>query len=334
MKILVAGGAGYIGSVLVPALMEHGYDVDVMDLCWFGNYLPRNVNVIKKELFLCTKEDLEPYEQVIFLAGLSNDPMAEYNPAKNFIDNGALPGYVAYLAKSAGVRRFIYASSCSVYGYTVDKLYDEEAPTASSYPYGISKLQGERGALQLQDRDFSVISLRQGTISGFSPRMRFDLIVNTMFKTSSQQKKIVVNNPAIWRPIFDIRDSANAFTRAVQASYSISGVFNVTSDNYTVGQVADLVKSEIEKRSGEKIKIEIHDIRDFRNYKVSINKAKTFLGFSPIYSITDVIDDLYDHLSLYGDFEQDKYYNIRIFKKLDSGKYENNLNNGGVKAAG
>ncbi len=327
MKILVAGGAGYIGSVLVPMLVEHGYEVDVIDLLWFGNNLPPNVNVVQKELFRCTREDLAPYEQVVFLAGLSNDPMAEYNPAKNFIDNAALPAYIAFLARSAGVRRFILASSCSVYGYTVDKLYDEEAPTISTYPYGISKLQGELAARQLASREFSVISLRQGTISGYSPRMRFDLIVNTMFKTAITQKKVVVNNPAIWRPIYDIRDAATAFVRAIQADYAVSGVFNVTSENYTVGQVADMVKGEVEKRMGLKIAIELKNIQDFRNYKVAVRKARTYLGFNPIHSIADIIDDLCDHYEAYGDFEQDRYYNIKVFKNLDSGVFEKDVLN-------
>jgi nucleoside-diphosphate-sugar epimerase len=316
MKILLAGGAGYIGSVLAPALIDHGYDVEVIDALWFGCHLPKEVKVIDKELFECKKEDFDGYDQVIFLAGLSNDPMAEFNPAKNFVDNGALPSYLAYKAKKAGVKRFIYASSCSVYGYTVDRLYDEESPTVSNYPYGISKLQGERGVLQMQDENFSVIAIRQGTVSGFSPRMRFDLIVNTMFKTAVVEKKIMVNNPSIWRPVYDVRDAANAFVRAVQANYSINGVFNATSDNYTVGQVADLVKYEVEKKTGDKIKLDIKNIQDFRNYKVSINKAKTYLGFQPLYTIKDIIDDLFDHIDGFGDFEKDRFYNIRTFKKL------------------
>ncbi len=316
MKILLAGGAGYIGSVLAPALIDHGYDVEVIDALWFGCHLPKEVKVIDKELFECKKEDFDGYDQVIFLAGLSNDPMAEFNPAKNFVDNGALPSYLAYKAKKAGVKRFIYASSCSVYGYTVDRLYDEESPTVSNYPYGISKLQGERGVLQMQDENFSVIAIRQGTISGFSPRMRFDLIVNTMFKTAAVEKKIMVSNPSIWRPVYDIRDAANAFVRAVQANYSINGVFNATSDNYTVGQVADLVKYEVEKKTGDKIRLDIKNIQDFRNYKVSINKARTYLGFQPLYTIKDIIDNLFDHMDSFGDFEKDEFYNIRTFKKL------------------
>ncbi|MGA3086488.1 MAG: NAD(P)-dependent oxidoreductase [Thermodesulfobacteriota bacterium] len=316
MKILLAGGAGYIGSVLAPALIDHGYEVEVIDLLWFGSYLPKEVKVIKKELFECDQEDFAGYDQVIFLAGLSNDPMAEFNPAKNFVDNGALPSYLAYKAKKVGVKRFIYASSCSVYGYTVDRLYDEDSPTVSNYPYGISKLQGERGVLQMQDENFSVIAIRQGTICGFSPRMRFDLIVNTMFKTAVIEKKITVNNPSIWRPIYDIRDAANGFVRAVQANHSINGVFNATSDNYTVGQVADLVKYEVEKKTSEKIKLDIKNIQDFRNYKVSIDKAKTYLGFQPLYTIKDIIDNLFDHINYFSDFEKDEFYNIRTFKKL------------------
>jgi nucleoside-diphosphate-sugar epimerase len=315
MRILVAGGAGYVGSALVPYLIEHGYEVVVIDLLWFGNYLPSSVKNIHKDLFECTEKDFEGFDQVIFLAGLSNDPMAEYNPSMNFVHNGALPSYLAYTARRAGVQRFIYGSSCSVYGYTVDKLYDEESPVISGYPYGISKLQGERGVLQMHGNGFSTIALRKGTVSGFSPRMRMDLIVNTMFKCALTDRKIVVNNAAIWRPILDIRDAVRGYLRAVQADYSINGVFNITSDNYTVGQVGDLVKEELEDL-GEKVSIEIKSIQDFRNYKVTNQKAKTMLGYEPRYTVSDIVKDLYEHRNDFGDFEDDNYYNIRKFKKL------------------
>lgn len=318
MRILVAGGAGYIGSRLVPSLIEHGYHVDVIDLLWFGNQLPRDTRVTQKTLFECSEADLRGYDQVIFLAGLSNDPMAEYSPAENFVQNGALPAYLAFTAKKAGVKRLIYASSCSIYGYTLDKLYDEESPVTCGYPYGISKLQGERAVLQLCDDDFSVIALRQGTVSGYSPRMRFDLIVNTMFKTASSSGTITVNNPSIWRPILDIRDTAAAFTRAVQANQRVSGVFNVASGNFTVGQVADLVKEQLEPLVGQRIKLDIRNVQDFRNYKVAIDKARIELGFEPQYSIKDIVNDLFAHRESYGDLEQDAYYNVRVFKTLTS----------------
>lgn len=326
MKILVAGGAGYIGSALIPSLQERGYEVDVVDLLWFGDNLPKNTTVMKKNIFDLDKEDLEKYDQVIFLAGLSNDPMAEFSPKKNFIYNGALPSYLAYQSKKAGVKRFIYASSCSVYGYTEDKLYDEESPAISDYPYGISKLEGEKGCTQLQDNKFSVISLRQGTICGYSPRMRMDVIINTMFKNSILEDRITVNNPSIWRPILDIRDATNAYLRAIQANYSISGIFNVASGNYTVGQIGDSVKNEVEKETGRNIELIIKDINDFRNYKVSTEKAKTFLGFTPEYSIKDTITHLFKNKEKMGDLRQEKYYNIEIFKKLDEKSKEEFLN--------
>lgn len=318
MKILVAGGAGYVGSAVIPVLLEHGYEVDVIDLMWFGNNLPKEVNVIQKDLFHCTEEDLSKYEQIIFLAGLSNDPMAEYDPSKNFVFNGALPSYLAFIAKKAGVKRFIYASSCSVYGYTVDELYDEDCPVTCGYPYGISKLQGERGVLQLQDDNFSVIALRKGTVCGYSPRMRLDLIVNTMFKFAMENGKLTVNNPSIWRPILDIRDATTAYMRAIQANYSISGVFNVASDNYTVGQVGDMVKYEIEKLSGKKIAIELKNIQDFRNYKVSIGRARTSLGFQPQHDAKDTIEHLYTNKERFEPYDSDEYYNIRVFRKIDN----------------
>ncbi|OHB60997.1 MAG: hypothetical protein A2167_01125 [Planctomycetes bacterium RBG_13_46_10] len=316
MKILVAGGAGYIGSVLVPELIERGYDVDVIDLLWFGNYLPPTSKVVQKDLFKCNEQDIKQYDQIIFLAGLSNDPMAEFDPSKNFVFNAALPSYVAFIAKQVGVKRFIYASSCSVYGYTVNELYDEDSPVTCGYPYGISKLQGERGVMQLHDKNFSVIALRQGTVCGYSPRMRMDLIVNAMFKSAMTGKKITVDNPSIWRPILDIRDATTAYLRAIQADSSLSGIYNVASGNYTVGQVGDMVKYEIEKLTGEKITITINNKQDFRNYKVAVDRAKTYLGFQSQYAVEDIIDDLYRHKELFGDYEKDEYYNIRVFRKL------------------
>jgi nucleoside-diphosphate-sugar epimerase len=316
MRILVAGGAGYIGTFLVPVLIERGYDVEVIDLMWFGNHLPKTVKAAQKDLFKCKEEELKGYDQVVFLAGLSNDPMAEFDPSMNFIFNGALPSYIAFLAKKASVKRFIYASSCSVYGYTVNELYNEESPVTCGYPYGISKLQGERGVLQLADKGFSVIALRQGTVCGYSPRMRLDLIVNTMFKFAITERKITVDNPSIWRPILDIRDAATAYLRAIQADYSLSGVFNIASGNYTVGQVGDLVKYEMEKLIGGKIDIEIKNVADYRNYKVTTEKAKTHLGFQPRHTIEDIIEHLYEHKAHFEDYDNDQFFNIRVFRKL------------------
>jgi nucleoside-diphosphate-sugar epimerase len=313
MRLLVAGGAGYIGSMLVPALIECGYDVDVIDLLWFGNYLPRGTSLTRKELFQCTEDDLRKYEQVIFLAGISNDPMAEYAPSHNFIYNGALPSYLAYLAKKAGVKRYVYASSCSVYGYNVSELCHEESSVKCGYPYGISKLQGERGVCQLQDSSFSTIVLRQGTVCGWSPRMRFDLIVNGMYKNAVVDGVVVVNNPSIWRPILDVRDACSAFMRAIQADYRISGTFNVASANYVVGHVGDLVKGAIESVLKKRVRLDLKNVQEYRSYKVSCDSARITLGFEPRYTVADTISSLHEHYEAYGDMESENYYNIRSF---------------------
>lgn len=316
MKILVAGGAGYIGSVLIPKLLERGYEVDVLDLFWFGNHLPKEVKFINKNIFDLEENDVKGYDQVIFLAGLSNDPMAEYSPAENFISNGSAPPFLAYIAKKAGVKRFIYAGSCSVYGYTVNELYDETSPAISNYPYGISKLQGENAVLQMQDKNFSVIAFRQGTVSGYSPRMRLDLVVNTMFKFALTEGVITINNPAIWRPILAIQDAATAYIRALESNGDISGVFNVASGNYTVGEIGDLVKSGVKKFLGLDVQLNIKHIQDYRNYKVSIEKAKKVLSFHPKNDVETIIEDLVENREKFKDFDNPNYYNIQVFKKI------------------
>lgn len=317
MKILVAGGAGYIGSHLIPKLLDRGYSVDVLDLFWFGNHLPRETGVLNKDIFAVGERDLAGYDQVIFLAGLSNDPMAELSPAMNFVYNAAAPAYLGYVAKRAGIRRMIYAGSCSVYGYTVDELYDEASPAVSGYPYGISKLQGEQAVMQMRDERFSVICFRQGTVGGFSPRMRLDLVVNTMFKSAVSNGTITVNNPAIWRPILSIHDAASAYIRAVEAHEGISGVFNIASGNYTVGEVADLVQVGVERLVGRKARLVIKNTQDFRNYKVSIEKARNVLSFKPRHDVEAIVHDLASNLDRFRDLDNPRYYNIEVFKTIN-----------------
>jgi len=319
MRLLIAGGAGYVGSVLIPKLQERGYKVDVVDLFWFGNHLPKQTGILNKDIFNLTAEDLEPYDQVIFLGGLSNDPMAEYSPSKNFIFNAAAPAYLGYIAKNAKVKRYVYASSCSVYGYTENELGDETKPVSSSYPYGISKLQGEQAVMQLADKDFSVISLRKGTISGYSPRMRLDPIINTMFKTAMRDRTITVNNPSIWRPILSIDDAAMAYTRAVEANPGLSGVFNVASGNYTVGEIGDLIKGTIEERMGIRVNLVIKHVQDFRNYKVSVEKAANVLSFHPSDDVKSIVQNLIENMSKFQDWDNPMYSNIMTFKELDGG---------------
>jgi len=315
-RILVAGGCGYIGSSLVPRLVERGYSVEVVDLMWFGNHLPAGVRVDRRSVADLTEADLGGFDAVVFLSGLSNDPMAEYAPYDNFVQNGSLPVYLAFLAKRAGVPRFIHGGSCSVYGYAVDRLCDEASPAVSAFPYGISKMQGEFGCLQQADERFSVIGFRQGTVSGYSPRMRLDLVVNAMFMTAMADGVITVNNPAIWRPILAIQDAVSAYIRAIEAAPGISGVFNIASGNYTVGEIADLVREGIARHMGRAPRIDIRDRSDFRSYKVDTEKARTVLSFKPRCDVIDIVGDLAENLGRFHDFDRRDYYNIRTFMAL------------------
>jgi nucleoside-diphosphate-sugar epimerase len=205
-----------------------------------------------------------------------------------------------------------------VYGYTEDELFDETRPVSSNYPYGISKLQGEQAAMQLADENFSVIALRKGTISGYSPRMRFDLIINTMFRNAVREHVITVNNPSIWRPILSIDDAATAYIRAVEANQKLSGIFNIASGNYTVGEVADMVRAEVQARLGAPVNLNIKHIEDFRNYKVSTQKASNVLSFHSVGSVKSIVSNLIDNMEKFKDWDNPLYSNIQLFKQLES----------------
>lgn len=313
-KILLAGGGGYIGSQLFNYLEELKYDVHVIDCFWFGNHLPRQAKRQHKNLFKCTVEDFKGYDTVILLAGLSNDPMAEFSPSANYIYNCALPTFVSDMCHRAGVPRLIFASSCSVYGFTNNIPSTEESPINCSYPYGISKYIGECGANYFCDDKMSVITFRQGTVSGYSPRMRFDLIVNAMFKTAMTDRKIVMSNPNIWRPILHIKDACRAYVKAIEAPQDISGVFNISSGNYTVGEVATIVKEVVELAKLKEITIENRNIKDNRNYLASIKKAATVLRFVPMYDVRMIVRELLKHAPY--KYTRDIFYNINTFKKI------------------
>ena len=317
-KILLAGGGGYIGSLLTQKLLDRDYDITVADLLWFGNHLPVDkIDLWKKNIMDIKSDELVGFDAVVFMAGLSNDPMADFNPAMNFIENTAVPAYLAYISKKAGVNRFIYAGSCSVYGYSAEKLMyeDSEASLSPEYPYGISKLAGERVILDLEDNEFKPIILRKGTVGGWSPRMRYDLVVNAMTKTALTKGKIVVHNPSLWRPIIDINDVCTAYVRSIESNPFLSGVYNICYDNYTIGRLAEEIREEL-KDHGFEIELEILNRQDVRNYKACNTKAKVELDFVPStpprQSVKNILENIGDNF----DFSDKKYYNIKVFKEL------------------
>lgn len=315
-RILVVGGGGYIGSALVPRLLELGYPVDVIDLFWFGCHLPKEARIIQKDVFEITKEELEVYDQVIYLAGLSNDPMAEFAPNLNFILNSGAPTYLAWLSKQAGVRRYIYANTCSVYGYGPDQLATETSPTPCEYPYGISKLQAEYSLMKISDSNFSVFSLRQGTVSGYSPRMRLDLLINTMVKTALQTHLITVQNPNIWRPILGIQDAVQSYVQCIEAPSEVSGIFNIASKNHSILEIAATIQKLAREFLETQIDLKIYNHAEYRNYQVSTKKAQLSLGFHSQNSIQSITKELFEKSPHFEDYDNPLYYNIQVFQKL------------------
>lgn len=315
-KILILGGAGFIGTTLAPFLKECGYDITVVDIGWFGNHLPKNIHFIKADIFDLKINDLKAFHTVIFLAGLSNDPMAEFSPKDNFIYNTGLPAYIGYLAKEAGVKRVIFASSCSVYGYTHNRTFTEDDIAISNYPYGVSKLQGEKALLALADENFSVICFRQGTVCGYSPRMRLDLAINTMFKNALKNNIITLSNHKIWRPILGLNDLCNAYKLGIESDLEFGQVINLSSFNTTIGDLAKQVKEFMLAFCELEINITDSHVEDYRNYKVSTEKAENLLGFKAVQDGLSIIDDLYKNLAHFSDFNDESFYNIEVFKNL------------------
>lgn len=315
-KILIVGGAGYVGTRLSNHLSEKGYNISVIDNFWFGDFLNDNITKIKKSLWEIKPEELEGLDAVLFLAGLSNDPMAMFRPDLNFIENSSAPVYLGFIAKQAGVKRFICASSCSVYGYTKNKTLNENSLVKPSYAYGISKLQCEQGITTLEDNNFRPILFRKGTVGGWSPKMRYDLVVNTMLKSALTTGQIIVNNPKLWRPLVDIRDVIQGYEKAIEADLDVTGIFNLSGVNLTIGDLGQKLCDEL-NILGINTKLTINNNPDVRNYKVSTNKIEDELGYkaeyTPIDSLTEILDNI--DISNY-DFNKDIYHNINIFKQI------------------
>ncbi|TMD82000.1 MAG: SDR family oxidoreductase [Chloroflexi bacterium] len=318
MKVMVTGGAGYIGSVLVRKLVTAGHAVRVVDCGFFGfDHLAPEAELIPESVLDFDPAWLEGIEAIVHLAGLSNDPMAAFSPSLNYIFNAAGVGIVAQAAREAGVHRFVFGSTCSIYGLNDAAEVDETFRVKPAFPYAISKHMGERLMGCLTDADFRPIVLRKGTVVGWSPRMRFDLITNAMVKTALTDGKIVVNNPDLWRPVIDVEDAAEAYIHALQADLSVTGTFNIATRNYTIGEVAAIVQSEL-REFGIDVDIEVHHRPDVRSYRVDVSRAARELGFVPSIGMIETTRTMIRHLRANPamDLNDSRYYNVEHFKRL------------------
>ncbi|MEK6868116.1 MAG: SDR family oxidoreductase [Nanoarchaeota archaeon] len=330
-KILVVGGAGYVGAVLIREMLERGYAIKVLDRLFYGTVglddIKDKVELIVGDIRSFNPNILDDVEAVINLSGLSNDPTAEYNPEANYEMNTVATAKLAQICKQKGVRRFIFASSCSIYdvGETnedKDIIFDETAPVAPKAAYSRSKYEAEKLLLAMQDENFSPVILRKGTVYGFSPRMRYDLVVNTFLKDALTKGKISLYfGGEMWRPLVEVRDVAKAYITCLQAEEEkVRGqIFNVTYKNFRISELALHVQKAL---SASNIPVEIvpnYAYKGVRNYRVSGKKMQNLLNFTPTISVEESVKHMLENIRLqkYDDFDNPRYYNIKWLQMLE-----------------
>lgn len=286
LKIAVTGAGGYIGSILAKQLLAAGHEVLAIDRYFFGvevlDSLKSNpkLKILKKDIRDLEPEDLKGLDAVCDLASLSNDPAGEMNPELTYDINRTGRIHVAKTTKAAGVGRYILSSSCSVYGKGEDdKQLTETSATGPISIYAKSTLEAEGEILPLSDGNFTSTALRNATVFGLSPRMRFDLVINLMTLTAFQKRRIIIMGGGDqWRPIVHVSDVARAFIQVTQADPNkIKGeIFNIGLNSYQIKNLAYLVREVLPFE----VEIEIApDDPDKRDYNVNFDKINNSLGF-------------------------------------------------------
>lgn len=324
--ILVTGGAGYVGCVLVPKLLAAGHEVIVYDLMVFGSDgLPTHpsLRVIQGDIrdTDCLREALEGVQSVIHLACISNDPSFALDPALSRSINYECFEPMVVACKSMGVRRFIYASTSSVYGVSDAPDVTEDHPLVPLTDYNKYKGLCEPFLLRHQSPGFTTVIIRPATVCGYSPRMRFDLTVNILTNHAVNRRVVAVFGGAQKRPNIHIDDLAELYVDLLERSdHAIAGqIFNAAYQNHTVAELAEIVREVVEREMpGEPIRIETSPSNDLRSYHVSSSKIAQQLGYVPRRSIEDAVRDLCQAFTAGrcpNSLTDDRYINVRMIKR-------------------
>lgn len=326
-RILVTGGAGYIGAVLAELLVERGYGVRVLDRLYWGEgplaRLREHVEIIRGDVRSMSDDLLDGVDGVVHMAGLSNDPTAEYNPAANWEMNTVATKALAEACKRRGIERLTFGSSCSIYdGLPQGKVYDETTEVRPRGAYATSKKAGEEELQALTDDSFRPVILRQGTVYGYSPRMRFDLVVNTFVKDAISKGKLSLHGGGwMWRPLVDVTDVARAHIHCLEAPLDQVGgqTFNLLHDNYQIRELAMLVAGSAQMR---KFHVDLQEApmpELTRDYKCSGEKLRQIAGFQPQVSVLESIETMLKWIEAEGpiDFQHPRYYNIAWMTLLE-----------------
>ena len=326
-NVLVTGGSGYVGHVLTPRLLARGYNVTVYDMLYFGCRLPNDpkLKVIQGDIRDTAKlaKAFEGQDAVLHLACISNDASFELdeNLSKTINYDCFEPMVIA--AKKAGVKRFVYCSSSSVYGVSDSPNVTEEHPLLPLTLYNKFKGMCEPELWKHKADNFTCVAIRPATVSGYSPRTRLDLSVNILTNHAINKGKITVFGGGQMRPNLHIEDMVDAYELMLTAPHEkIHGeVFNIGFQNHSISSIAEMVKKIVEEEVPDKGPIEIVTTpsNDNRSYHVNSDKVRRGLGFEPKRTIEDAVRDLvraFQNNLLPAAFDDDWYYNVRTMKKI------------------
>jgi nucleoside-diphosphate-sugar epimerase len=337
MRVLMTGHTGYIGTVMAPLVAKAGHEVvgldtDLFEACTFGR-APERFPSLRKDLRDLTAADVEGFDAIVHLAGLSNDPLGNLSPDLTYDINYHASVKLAEVAKQAGVSRYLFSSSCSTYGAAGDQMLDETAEFNPVTPYATSKVLVEREVSKMASDEFSPVFLRNATAYGVSPRLRFDLVLNNLVAWAMSTGKVLMKSDGTpWRPLIHIEDISRAFLAALEAPREQvhNQALNVgrNDQNYQIREIAQIVEKTVPNC---RIEFAGGAEPDKRNYRVNFDKIQKVLpAFQPVWDIPKGAAELYEAYKSVGlcveDFEGVRYKRIDHIKSLlSSGRLDGSL---------